>query len=220
MQRIRGGSSAFHGAGGDGADDLFGGGEPEDQARDQRPRARQRARMDRSRMDGICSSHRPRSIPVPRLRRSRAGPSEVQVGFRHRAGRRTRQQHTERARSESRAVHQPRRQADSVHGWSDPQISPFGTTQYYERVAHTLGGRDKVHGSYRLYMAPGMGHCSGGEGPNTFDMVAAIERWVEAGGGAESDTCNDHAAVASDQSLAAVVPIPGSCRLQRNRKYR
>jgi len=65
------------------------------------------------------------------------------------------------------------------HGWSDPQISPSGTTQYYERVAQTLGGRDKVHGSYRLFMAPGMGHCSGGEGPNTFDMVAALERWVE-----------------------------------------
>jgi hypothetical protein len=57
------------------------------------------------------------------------------------------------------------------HGWSDPQISPSGTTQYYERVVQTLGGRDKVHGSYRLFMAPGMGHCSGGEGPNTFDMV-------------------------------------------------
>ena len=67
------------------------------------------------------------------------------------------------------------------HGWSDPQISPSGTTQYYERVAQTLGGRDKVHESYRLFMAPGMGHCSGGEGPNTFDMVTALERWVETG---------------------------------------
>jgi feruloyl esterase len=67
------------------------------------------------------------------------------------------------------------------HGWSDPQISPSGTTQYYERVTQALGGRNKVHGSYRLYMAPGMGHCSGGEGPNTFDMVTALERWVEAG---------------------------------------
>jgi feruloyl esterase len=67
------------------------------------------------------------------------------------------------------------------HGWSDPQISPLNTTQYYDQVVKALGGRDKVHGSYRLFMAPGMGHCSGGEGPNTFDMVAAIERWVEGG---------------------------------------
>ena len=34
---------------------------------------------------------------------------------------------------------------------------------------------------YRLFMVPGMGHCSGGEGPNTFDMVAALEEWVEHG---------------------------------------
>jgi feruloyl esterase len=67
------------------------------------------------------------------------------------------------------------------HGWSDPQIAPAGTTQYYDRVVEVLGGRDNVHDAYRLFMAPGMGHCSGGEGPNTFDMVTAIERWVETG---------------------------------------
>ena len=67
------------------------------------------------------------------------------------------------------------------HGWSDPQISPLNTTDYYDRVVQTLGGRNKVHDSYRLFMAPGMGHCSGGEGPNTFDMVTALERWVEGG---------------------------------------
>jgi len=67
------------------------------------------------------------------------------------------------------------------HGWSDPQISPRNSTQYYSRVVDTLGGADKVHTSYRLFMAPGMGHCGGGEGPNTFDMVAALEVWVERG---------------------------------------
>ena len=29
--------------------------------------------------------------------------------------------------------------------------------------------------SVRLFMAPGMGHCGGGEGPNTFDTVEALE---------------------------------------------
>jgi feruloyl esterase len=33
----------------------------------------------------------------------------------------------------------------------------------------------------RLFMVPGMGHCRGGEGPNTFDMVTALEQWVEGG---------------------------------------
>jgi feruloyl esterase len=67
------------------------------------------------------------------------------------------------------------------HGWADPQISPANSTQYYERVVKTLGGASKVDKSYRLFMAPGMGHCGGGEGPNTFDMVAALEAWVERG---------------------------------------
>ncbi len=65
------------------------------------------------------------------------------------------------------------------HGWSDPQISPAGSTQYYSNVLKTVGGAGKVHDSYRLFMAPGMGHCGGGEGPNTFDMVTALEEWVE-----------------------------------------
>ena len=67
------------------------------------------------------------------------------------------------------------------HGWSDPQISPGNSTQYYTRVLEKLGGRGKVDASYRLFMAPGMAHCGGGEGPNTFDMVAALEQWVEHG---------------------------------------
>ena len=30
-------------------------------------------------------------------------------------------------------------------------------------------------------MVPGMGHSSGGEGPDTFDMLSALEQWVEQG---------------------------------------
>jgi feruloyl esterase len=67
------------------------------------------------------------------------------------------------------------------HGWSDPQISPFNSTQYYSRVVEALGGAGAIRDGYRLFMAPGMGHCGGGEGPNTFDMVAALEQWVEHG---------------------------------------
>jgi feruloyl esterase len=28
-------------------------------------------------------------------------------------------------------------------------------------------------------MVPGMAHCGGGDGPNTFDSVTALEQWVE-----------------------------------------
>ena len=44
-----------------------------------------------------------------------------------------------------------------------------------------MGGTSKSSGNVRLFLAPGMGHCGGGEGPNTFDMVSAIEQWVEHG---------------------------------------
>jgi feruloyl esterase len=69
----------------------------------------------------------------------------------------------------------------SYHGWSDPQISPANATQYYGRVVDAVGDAERVHDSYRLFMAPGMGHCAGGNGPNRFDMLTALEEWVEQG---------------------------------------
>jgi feruloyl esterase len=66
------------------------------------------------------------------------------------------------------------------HGWSDPQISPENSTSYYQRVVDVVGAA-VVPRAYRLFMAPGMAHCGGGDGPNTFDMVGALEAWVEHG---------------------------------------
>jgi feruloyl esterase len=65
------------------------------------------------------------------------------------------------------------------HGWSDPQISPGNSVEYYQRVEQTLSGAVKIQDAYRLFMVPGMGHCRGGEGPNAFDPVVALEQWVE-----------------------------------------
>ncbi len=67
------------------------------------------------------------------------------------------------------------------HGWIDPQISPANATQYYQRVSDLLGGREAIHDSYRLFMVPGMAHCRGGPGPDSFDMIGALEQWVESG---------------------------------------
>jgi len=64
------------------------------------------------------------------------------------------------------------------HGWSDPLIAPHNTVNYYERVRTTLGTRE-TESAIRLFMAPGMNHCRGGEGPDTFDALAALEQWVE-----------------------------------------
>ena len=38
---------------------------------------------------------------------------------------------------------------------------------------------DRTRDFYRFFIAPGMGHCSGGPGPNQFDALTALEQWVE-----------------------------------------
>ena len=65
------------------------------------------------------------------------------------------------------------------HGWADPNFSAQSTIDYYRKVVDTIGSAPQHADSLRLFLAPGMGHCGGGAGPNTFDMVAALERWVE-----------------------------------------
>ena len=67
------------------------------------------------------------------------------------------------------------------HGWNDWQIAPRNSVHYYESVLETFGGASKVQDSYRLFMVPGMGHCGGSDGPNQFDMLTALEQWVEKG---------------------------------------
>jgi len=65
------------------------------------------------------------------------------------------------------------------HGWTDQQVMPENSVHYYESVLATVG--KKADASYRLFMAPGMNHCGGGDGPNKFDMLTALEAWRERG---------------------------------------
>ena len=67
------------------------------------------------------------------------------------------------------------------HGWSDQLIVPGYSVSYYEKVLDTIGDAKTVNDSYRLFMVPGMAHCGGGEGPNNFDMLSALEQWKEHG---------------------------------------
>ena len=69
----------------------------------------------------------------------------------------------------------------SYTGWMDPVVPPQDTVAYYEGVAATMGGPAATRDFYRLFMAPGMGHCAGGPGPNQFDALGALEQWVEKG---------------------------------------
>lgn len=67
------------------------------------------------------------------------------------------------------------------HGWADQAIAPGNSINYYTSVVNNLGGEPKASNDIRLFMVPGMGHCAGGEGPNDFDKMTAIQDWVEHG---------------------------------------
>ena len=67
------------------------------------------------------------------------------------------------------------------HGWADPNVAPRNTVNTYGKLVAGSGGEAKVSNSIRLFMVPGMGHCGGGDGPNTFDRVAVIDQWMTTG---------------------------------------
>jgi feruloyl esterase len=79
------------------------------------------------------------------------------------------------------------------HGWNDPAISALNTINYFESVVGNMGGA-QTDAFVRLYMAPGVLHCGGGPGPDSFgenspadgsdpqhNMRLALELWVEKG---------------------------------------
>ena len=77
------------------------------------------------------------------------------------------------------------------HGLADGIVGPLDTINYFDRIGAAMPGRD---GFMRLYMVPGMAHCSGGDGLDSFgqgpdrkegdaghDLLKALEGWREAG---------------------------------------
>jgi feruloyl esterase len=67
------------------------------------------------------------------------------------------------------------------HGWNDANVTAKASINYYKDVERVMGGPAKTSSVLRLFLAPGMEHCGSGEGPNTFDMVTPLEKWVEEG---------------------------------------
>jgi tannase/feruloyl esterase len=65
------------------------------------------------------------------------------------------------------------------HGWIDPQVTPQNSIIYYSKVREAVGR--EADNSIALFMLPGVAHCSGGPGPDTFDRMASLEAWVEHG---------------------------------------
>lgn len=67
------------------------------------------------------------------------------------------------------------------HGINDPVIPYQSTVQYRKRVELLMGGANEVDKFYRLFLAPGVEHCAGGNGPVPTDPLAALREWVEDG---------------------------------------
>jgi feruloyl esterase len=91
------------------------------------------------------------------------------------------------------------------HGWSDPALSPLVSVDYYNsaaqvtnayvskarfdnvpkfglsRAVYSGGQYDELRENARLFMVPGMHHCSGGPGPNVFDPLTPLIEWAEGG---------------------------------------
>ncbi len=63
-------------------------------------------------------------------------------------------------------------------GWADPVGNAFDTINYFDAVQHST---HDAGSATRLYMVPGMNHCRGGAGADSFDQEAAIQHWVEGG---------------------------------------
>jgi hypothetical protein len=79
------------------------------------------------------------------------------------------------------------------HGWNDPAISAINSIDYWDAVRAKLGG-EQTDSFARLYMLPGVQHCDGGPGADSFgaltflgpkdaqhNVQTALELWVEKG---------------------------------------
>jgi Tannase and feruloyl esterase len=79
------------------------------------------------------------------------------------------------------------------HGWNDPAITALNSINYYDSMIKKMGQKN-ADSFVRLYLAPGVQHCGGGPGPDSFGAVgdlnfsdpqrsldAALEHWVDKG---------------------------------------
>jgi hypothetical protein len=69
------------------------------------------------------------------------------------------------------------------HGWADTSVTPINTIALYEAMDTTVSARRGILGiedNIRLFLAPGMGHCSRGYGANDYleSAIVALDNWV------------------------------------------
>jgi hypothetical protein len=65
------------------------------------------------------------------------------------------------------------------HGAADPLIFFRGSVDYYQRLVESMGGARQTDRFARFFVAPGVGHCGGGQGAAPVDTLDAVVQWVE-----------------------------------------
>jgi|RhiMethySRZTD1v2_1073278.scaffolds.fasta_scaffold12049_8 feruloyl esterase len=65
-------------------------------------------------------------------------------------------------------------------GFADPQVTSDNAIRYHEMVLEKVGKQAEGK-SIELFMIPGMYHCQGGPGTDTWDKAAVLDAWVTTG---------------------------------------
>ncbi|MCH7815632.1 MAG: tannase/feruloyl esterase family alpha/beta hydrolase [Proteobacteria bacterium] len=94
------------------------------------------------------------------------------------------------------------------HGLVDSLIVAESTRDYYDDMvdATFAGDLAAAKNSARLFLAPGMAHCAGGPGPNSWDKLAPLVDWVENGNAPDAviATHSSNGQVDNERLLCAV----------------
>jgi feruloyl esterase len=120
-----------------------------------------------------------------------------------------------------------------LHGWSDALVTPMGSVDTYEKAiaaadANRSTALTKTQEFYRLFLAPGVGHCGGGPGPNQFgqaggngdaqhDAVVAMYQWVEKGIAPSEIIATKYVEDNRDKGVAMTRPL---CAYPKVAKYK
>ncbi len=102
------------------------------------------------------------------------------------------------------------------HGYADTAISPFRTVWFYEDLAKLTGGYARLRQQARLFMVPGMLHCFGGAGPNSFDTLDALDDWVARGKAPDAILASKFPDNKTDQPALRTMPL---CAFPEQAKY-
>src|SRR5690606_35627567 len=71
------------------------------------------------------------------------------------------------------------------HGWTDGLSPATNTLRFHDALFPTLSAEQRAN-QYRLFMVPGMDHCSGGEGTSEFDTLGTLDAWATTGAAPDS----------------------------------